>query len=427
MGEQEHFEKKPDMNRKLAKIRWYRLTPIVFFTFSLAYIDRTNFGFAAAAGMADDLNVTPEKLSLLAALFFLGYFIFQIPGTLYAAKKSTKKLIFWSCLMWGTLATATGLVRNVSYLYIIRFLLGVVEAAVWPSLILLLSRYFTQPERSKANTFLTLGNPMTIVAMSILSGYFINSLGWRGMFIIEGAPAIIWAFLWWFLVDDYPDQVKWLSEEEKSHLKEELSQEQKKIKPVKNTKAVFRTKEAIVLSLQYLLWSIGAYGFIMWLPTIIKSAPDTSIVMTGWLAAIPYLLGIFCMFLASYFSDNSLNRKLFIWPPLLIAAIALYCSYLVGTTNFWLSFALLSIAGAGIYTPYAPFFTALTEIFPSNVSAGAIAMINSLGALGSFGGAYIVGYLNGVTEGFSTSYLLMALSLAFASLLTIIGIQSSKR
>ena len=221
------------MQKKLAQKRWYRLTPIVFITFSLAYIDRTNFGFAAAAGMADDLNVTPEKLSLLAALFFLGYFIFQIPGTLYAANKSTKKLIFWSCLMWGTLATATGLVRNVSYLYIIRFLLGVVEAAVWPSLVLLLSRYFTQPERSKANTFLTLGNPMTIVVMSIVSGYLINSLGWRGMFIVEGAPAIVWAFFWWFLVDDYPDQAKWLSGEEKRHLKEELRKEQKAIKPVK--------------------------------------------------------------------------------------------------------------------------------------------------------------------------------------------------
>lgn len=412
------------MQKKLAQKRWYRLTPIVFITFSLAYIDRTNFGFAAAAGMADDLNVTPEKLSLLAALFFLGYFIFQIPGTLYAANKSTKKLIFWSCLMWGTLATATGLVRNVSYLYIIRFLLGVVEAAVWPSLVLLLSRYFTQPERSKANTFLTLGNPMTIVVMSIVSGYLINSLGWRGMFIVEGAPAIVWAFFWWFLVDDYPDQAKWLSGEEKRHLKEELRKEQKAIKPVKNTKAVFITKEAIILSLQYLLWSIGAYGFIMWLPTIIKSAPNTSMIMTGWLAAMPYLLGIFCMFLASYFSDKLLNRKLFIWPPLLIAAIALYCSYMVGTSSFWLSFALLSIAGAGIYTPYAPFFTALTEIFPNNVSAGAIAMINSFGALGSFGGSYVVGLLNGLTEGFSASYILMAFSLALASLLTILGIKS---
>ena len=121
------------MSSNLPKKRWYRLTPIVFITFSLAYIDRTNFGFAAASGMADDLKITPEMLSLLAALFFLGYFFFQIPGTTYAARKSTKKLIFWSCLLWGLLAAATGVVRNVNILYIIRFMLGVVEAAVWPS------------------------------------------------------------------------------------------------------------------------------------------------------------------------------------------------------------------------------------------------------------------------------------------------------
>jgi len=412
------------MKNKLTRKRWYRLTPLVFFTFSLAYIDRTNFGFAAAAGMAEDLNISPSMFSFLGALFFLGYFFFQMPGTLYAANKSTKKLIFWSCIFWGILAAATGLVRNVNILYGIRIMLGVVEAAVWPALVVLLSRWFTQPERSKANTFLVLGNPVTIIGMSILSGYLIESLGWRWMFIIEGVPAILWAFIWWILIDDQPKSAKWLTETEKNNLEKELAQEQQHIKPVKNYAAAFKSREAILLCFQYLFWSIGAYGFIMWLPTIINSAPDASIVKTGWLAAAPYLLGIVGLFTASYFSDKLLNRKIFIWPPLLIAAIALYGSYMVGTDNYWLSFVLLVIAGAGIYTPYAPFFTALTEIFPSNVAAGAIALINSFGALGSFAGAYLVGYLNGVTQGFGTSYLFMSFSLSLSALLTIVGIRT---
>jgi len=412
------------MKNKLTRKRWYRLIPLVFFTFSLAYIDRTNFGFAAAAGMAEDLNISPSMFSFLGALFFLGYFFFQIPGTLYAANKSTKKLIFWSCIFWGILAAATGLVSDVNILYVIRLMLGVVEAAVWPALVVLLSRWFTQPERSKANTFLVLGNPVTIIGMSILSGYLIESLGWRGMFIIEGVPAILWAFIWWLLIDDQPKSAKWLTETEKNDLEKELALEQQHIKPVKNYAAAFKSREAILLCFQYLFWSIGAYGFIMWLPTIINSAPDASIVKTGWLATAPYLLGIVGLFTASYFSDKLLNRKIFIWPPLLIAAIALYGSYMVGTDNFWLSFILLVIAGAGIYTPYAPFFTALTEIFPSNVAAGAIALINSFGALGSFAGAYLVGYLNGATQGFGTSYLFMSISLFLSALLTIVGIRT---
>jgi sugar phosphate permease len=357
--------------------------------------------------MAGDLNITASMLSLLGSMFFLGYFFFQIPGTIYAANKSTKRLIFWSLISWGSLATATGLVSNVKFLYVIRFLLGVVESAVWPSMIVLLSRWFTSHERSRANTFLTLGNPVTIIWMSVLSGYLIKSVGWRWMFIVEGLPAVIWAFFWWKLIDDKPDHAGWLTENEKRTFNEQLTGEQQLIKPVRNYKEAFKSKVVILLCIQYTLWSLGAYGFIMWLPSIIKAAPDMSIVKTGWLAAVPYLFAIIGMFVTSYFSDKSLNRKDYIWPFQLTGSVAFFGSYMAGSDNFWLSFGLLVIAGIAIYAPYAPFFTALTEILPVNVSAGAIALINSTGAFGSFSGAYI----------------LMACSLLLASLLTIIAIR----
>ena len=192
------------MEKTLAPSRWYRLIPIAFITYSLAYLDRANFGFGAASGMAADLNITKTMSSLLSSLFFLGYFFFQIPGAHYASKKSAKKLIFWSLILWGACATATGMISNVKVLIFIRFTLGVVESAVFPAMLILLSRWFTKSERSRANTFLILGNPVTILWMSILSGYLINALGWRWMFILEGLPAIIWAFFWWRLVDDRP-------------------------------------------------------------------------------------------------------------------------------------------------------------------------------------------------------------------------------
>src|SRR5215203_5872664 len=167
------------MNLTIAKSRWSRLIPVVFITYSLAYLDRANFGFAAAGEMAKDLQITPAISSLLGSLFFLGYFFFQIPGAMYAANNSAKKLIFWSLILWGGLAMATGMISNVNALIAIRFMLGVVESAVMPSMLILLSRWFTKTERSRANTFLILGNPATILWMSILSGYLVNSLGWR--------------------------------------------------------------------------------------------------------------------------------------------------------------------------------------------------------------------------------------------------------
>lgn len=318
------------MKVNASRARWFRMIPMAFITYSLAYLDRANFGFGAAGGMADDLNITPAVSSLLSSLFFLGYFFFQIPGAAYAANKSAKKLIFWSLISWGALATATGMTSNITLLIIIRFMLGVVESAVMPAMLILLSRWFTKSERSRANTFLILGNPVTILWMSVLSGYLIEAVGWRGMFILEGIPAIIWAFFWWRWIDDKPQTAKWLSEDDRTELLSQLEKEQVAIRPVKNYWEAFRSRTVIFLSLQYALWSIGVYGFVMWLPSIIKMAPDMDIVKTGWLSSIPYVFAVIGMLTTAYFSDHFQKRKIFVWPLLGVGAIAFYLSYLVG-------------------------------------------------------------------------------------------------
>ena len=411
------------MDKLLAKSRWYRLLPIAFITYSLAYLDRANFGFGAASGMAADLHITPSMSSLLGSLFFLGYFFFQVPGAVYAENRSAKKLIFWSLILWGGLAVATGIVSNVNALIGIRFMLGVVESAVMPAMLLFLSRWFTKKERSQANTVLILGNPVTILWMSVLSGYLIQAVGWRWMFILEGLPAIIWAFFWWRLVDDKPGDAPWLTHPEKQALAVQLENEQQGIKPVKNYAEAFKSRVVILLSFQYALWSIGVYGFVMWLPSILNAAPNMTIVKTGWLSSVPYGLAIIGMIGTSYFSDRTLNRKAFVWPFLLVGAVAFYGSYLVGMDNFWLSFTLLILAGGAMYAPYGPFFAIIPEILPRNVAGGAMALINSFGALGSFIGAYIVGYLNGTTGGFGASYLFMAGSLLLAAVITLIAVK----
>lgn len=415
------------MNQTIAKKRWFYLIPIAFITYSLAYLDRANYGFGAASGLAKDLDITAATSSLLGALFFLGYFFFQVPGAAYAEKKSAKVLIFWSLIAWGLLATATGMVTNVKLLFVIRFALGVVESAVMPSMLVLLSNWFTKKERSRANTFLILGNPATVLWMSIVSGYLVESVGWRWMFIIEGLPAVVWAFIWWKLVNDKPREAKWLTDKEKSDLEQQLVKEQEGIKPVKNYGEAFKSKPVILLSAQYFLWSIGVYGFVMWLPSIIKAAPNMDIVTTGWLSSVPYILAIVLMLTASYFSDKTMNRNAFVWPFLLIGAIAFYASYAIGTEHFWISFVLLVIAGGAMYAPYGPFFAIIPEILPRNVAGGAMALINSMGALGSFVGAYIVGYLNSATGGFGASYIFMAGSLFLSAILTIWAVNAAKK
>lgn len=403
---------------RIAPRRWWYIMPIVFITYSLAYLDRANYGFAAASGMADDLHITPALSSLLGALFFLGYFFFQVPGAIYAEKRSVKKLIFVSLILWGGLATLTGMVQDVYLLIGIRFLLGVVEAAVMPAMLIYLCHWFTRAERSRANTFLILGNPVTILWMSVVSGYLVKHFDWRWMFIIEGLPAVLWAFIWWRLVDDRPEQAKWLAAQDKAALREALAAEQQGIKPVKNYREAFRSPKVIILSLQYFCWSIGVYGFVLWLPSILKQAAALDIVTAGWLSAVPYLGAVLAMLGVSWASDRMQKRKRFVWPPLLIAALAFYGSYVLGTEHFWWSYTLLVIAGACMYAPYGPFFAIVPELLPRNVAGGAMALINSMGALGSFSGSWLVGYLNGATGGPGASYLFMCGALLVAVALT---------
>jgi sugar phosphate permease len=404
----------------LAVRRWWYLMPIVFITYSLAYLDRANYGFAAAAGMASDLHITRQLNALIGSLFFLGYFSFQLPGAVYAQRKSVRTLVFWSLILWGGCAALTGIMYDARWLLAVRFLLGIVEAAVMPALLIYLTHWFTCGERSRANTILILGNPVTILWMSVVSGYLIQALSWRWMFIIEGSPAIVWAALWWWLVRDRPRQVHWLTAAEKDALESVLAREQLGMPAITRYAKAFKSPKIVLLCVQYFCWSIGVYGFVLWLPSILKEGSSLGIIAAGWLSAAAYAMAAVAMLVVSYFSDRLLRRREFIWPSLLLGALAFYGSFLLGTSSFWLSFTLLIVAGGAMYAPYGPFFAMISEMLPRTVAGGAMALINSMGALGSFVGSYLVGYLNAVTGRPSASYVLMAAALVIAVVMTLL-------
>jgi sugar phosphate permease len=393
------------------------LLPVIFVSYSLSYLDRANFSFGTAAGMSADLHISGAQSSLLASLFFLGYFLFQIPGAAYAQKYSAKRLIFFGLIGWGVLASATGLITNINLLYLDRFLLGMVESAVLPAMLILQARWYTSSERARANTFLVLGNPVTMLWMSLLSGWLTAHLGWRLMFVIEGVPPLLWSLIWWRQVADHPRDAAWLLPADRQLLEDRLTQEQRGIAPVRNYASAFKSPRVIALSAQYFLWSIGVYGFVIWLPSILKTS-EMGMMEVGFLSAVPYLAAVIGEISFATWSDLSRKRLPLVWPCLLVAAAAFYGSYLLGATNFWASFVLLIIAGAMMYAPYGPFFAYIAEALPRNVVGGAIALINSMGALGSFVGAYGVGMLNSITGSPGASYLMMAAALIVSAAIT---------
>jgi sugar phosphate permease len=404
----------------LAPTRWARIMPLVFITYSLAYLDRVNYGFGAAGGLEKTLGITAGITSLLSALFFLGYFFFQVPGANFAEKRSARKLVFWALIAWGVFASLTGVLTNIPLLMIDRFLLGIAESVVFPAMLVFLTHWFTKRERSRTNTFLILGNPVTVLWASIVSGFLIQAIGWQWMFILEGIPSIIWAFIWLKVASDRPVDAKWLPGEEATKVEQVLELEQQGMHQIKNYWAAFRTPRVILLSAQYFFWSIGVYGFVIWLPSIIKAGSKEGLGITGLLSALPYALAIVLMLFASYFSDRTLERKAFVWPFLIAGAIAFYISFALGPANFWLSLLFLVIAGGCMYAPYGPFFAIVPEIIPRNAAGESMALINSMGALGSFVGAFFVGWLNGTTHGPGAGFVFMAISLVLAAIFTIV-------
>jgi sugar phosphate permease len=397
--------------------RWLYLLPVIFVTYSLAYLDRANYGFGAAAGLASTLRITDTDASLLGALFFLGYFVFQVPGASFARRRSASWLVFGALIVWGSLAALTGVIRDFWLLSIDRFLLGVAESFIFPAMLLLLTRWFTRAERSRANTFLILGNPTTVLWMSAITGYLIRSFGWQRTFILEGLPSIAWAVVWITVVRDHPQQARWITREAAEHLETQLAKEQLSVVPVDAVRKVLLRGDVLLLSAQYFFWSLGIYGFVLWLPTILRKAGSLSIERTGLLAAVPYLGAALLMLLASYRSDKTLKRKQFAWPFLLIAGVALLGSSWFAERSFAASFICLVIGGACMYAPYGPFFAIIPERVPRNVVAEVLGLINGCGALGAFFGSYLVGFLQAVTKSSRAGYLLMSVSLILSALL----------
>lgn len=419
----------------LGRQRWTRLIPIVFVTYSLAYLDRSNFSIASASGMADDIGITGGVSALIAASFFLGYFLFQVPGVIYADRRSVRTLIFWCVLAWGVLASLQGVLSSATALIVVRFALGAVEAAVLPALVVFLARWFTKPERGRANAFLILGNPVTVLWLSALSGYLVEFTTWRGMFLIEGIPAIIWAFYFRRQVHDHPSQAPWLNTAERDRVEAALHEEQRALAAESGAPprqgvgaylAALRSRTVLLLAVQYLLWSIGVYGFVFWLPSIVKAGASTGIGTTGLLSAIPYAAAVLAMVLNSRYSDRSGRRSRFVWPWLLLGAAAFYGSYVLGPDRFWFSFVLLIIAGGAIYAPYGPFFAMLSELLPRSTAALAVAGVNAFGALGGFAGTYLVGWLDDLTGGTAASFLLLAFSMAAAAALTVVALARNR-
>ncbi|MED3728222.1 MFS transporter [Priestia filamentosa] len=417
--------------RTIRKVTW-RIIPFVFICYIISYIDRANLGYAALE-MNKDLALSSEVFGFASGIFFIGYFLFEVPSNVMMQRFGARVWIARILVTWGILAVITGFIQSAMHLYILRFLLGVAEAGFFPGIIMYLTFWFRSKERATTIALFTAAIPVSYIIGAPLSTWIMDSInwmnisGWRWMFILEGLPAVILGVVTYFYLTDSPKNAKWLKIEEKEWLIQELKKDTESRKDVKHLgimKAMINPK-VLFLSFIYFVYQTGSLGVGYWMPQIIKGFSDTlTNIQIGLIATIPYIGATIGMIFWSRHSDSKGERRLHSAIPLLLASIGLVGAGLTG--NPYLAILLITLSLTGMYSFKAPFW-ALPSLFLTQSTASiAIASINSVGNLGGFVGPYTIGIINGATHDIKVGLLFLS-SLLLISFLMVLFMKVDDR
>ena len=383
-----------------------RLLPYLFVLYVIAYLDRVNVGFAGLE-MSRDLGFSDRVFSLGAGIFFIGYFLLEIPGAIIVERWSARRWIARILVTWGCVTIGMGFVHTSGQFYLVRLLLGAAEAGFFPGIVVYLTHWFRYEDRAHAGALFMAAIPIANIIGSPLAGWilgahWLNTQGWRWLFLVEGVPAVIFGIVTLFYLTDWPSEAKWLPDDEKKWIAQELQREKEAksaARPSHSIGEALRHREIILLALIYFFALIGIYGFNIWFPTIIKRATGLPNFTVSLLAALPYVGGLAAMLWNGWHSDRTKERRwhtagwLFVGGICLGLAIALQ-------DHLLLSFLAMIVVGA-CTTAFMPSFWALpTAILSESAAAASIGFVNSFGNIGGFTGPFVIGYLSTATHSF---------------------------
>ena len=382
--------------RTLKKLRW-RLIPLLFLLYVVAFLDRINVSFAALT-MNHALGITSAQFGLLSGIFFLGYSLFEIPSNLLLHKTGARIWITRILISWGIVAALTGLIRSAHQLYVLRFLLGVAEAGYFPGIILYLTYWFRQRDQARVIALFMTGLPVASIIGAPLSGLILDHIhwlaidSWRWLLILEALPAIACGVLAYFWLPSRPSDARFLAPHEKDWIAAELSREELEKLDGHSLSALqgLTNRRVWYLATVNFGFGIALYGMTFFMPQAVKAlSSHYSNTLVGALVMVPHLAGLTAMILVSRDSDRKLERRYHAAIPAMVGGFALI---LVGRANSpWVALALWSSAAAGIYSYIPPFFSMPSEFLGGFSAASGIALITSIGNMGGFVGPFAVG------------------------------------
>jgi ACS family tartrate transporter-like MFS transporter len=409
--------------RTLARVS-ARLIPFLITCYFVAYLDRVNVGFAALT-MNADLGLSASAFGFGAGIFFLAYFVLEVPSNLLLERMGARRWIARIMFTWGLVSGATAFVHGETSFYVVRALLGVAEAGFFPGIIFFLTLWFPAVYRARI-----IGYFMAAIPLSSVIGAPISSLllgldgalgmkGWQWLFILEALPALLLSFVVYFYLTDRPADAVWLQPDERAWLVARMRREDAVREAARRYSVAGALLDPKVLALSLVYFGVTAtnYGLGFFLPQIIK-AFGVSNLQTGVITALPYVAGTIGIVWWGARSDRSLERRFHLAGPLFIASVGIAAS--TAFDNPALKMIALTVAGFGIFAALPVFWTFPTAFLSGAAAAGGIALINSIGNLAGFAGPYAVGILKDATGSYAPGLLSLAGAGLVASVIVLV-------
>ncbi|MBV9249471.1 MAG: MFS transporter [Acetobacteraceae bacterium] len=402
-----------------------RLVPFLMVCYFVAYLDRVNVGFAALT-MNKDLNISNTAFGFGAGIFFFSYFIFEVPSNLALERFGARKWIARIMLSWGILSGLMAAVTGETSFYIVRVLLGAAEAGFFPGIIFYLTLWFPAVYRARIVGYFMAAIPLSSVFGAPVSGALLGMhgllglAGWKWLFIMEATPAVILAFVVWFYLTDRPSDAKWLQPEERDWLNQRLLAEKQQREAAHGITALGALVNPRVLALAVIYFGAVAtnYGTAFWLPQIVKEF-GLSNLATGFVTAIPYIVGTIGMVWWGRRSDAQMERKGHAAIALALAAVGIGIS--TAFDDAILKMIFLSVGAFGVFAVLPVFWTLPTAFLSGAAAAAGIAAINSIGNLAGFAGPFLMGALKDATGTFASGLLAIA-ALAVIAMLVVLAL-----
>ncbi|MDV7505774.1 MFS transporter [Acinetobacter baumannii] len=411
--------------RKLAyrKIA-FRLMPFLMLCYFCAYLDRVNVGFAKLQ-MMSDLQFSEAVYGLGAGIFFIGYFLCEVPSNIVLHKVGARRWIARIMITWGILSGCFAFVQTEWQFYTLRFLLGVAEAGLAPGLLLYLTYWFPSYRRARMTVLWFIAIPISGMIGGPLSGLIMDRMsgvhgwfGWQWMFVIEAIPTVLVGLLVLAVLKDSVQDANWLTQDEKNLVKQELAQDNQHKEGHASVKEFIADKRLWLLAGIYFCVVMGQYAITFWLPTLIRNSGISDNWHIGLLTSLPYMCAIVVMILAGRSGDHFQERRWHLIIPMCAGALALTFATLFAS-NLTLSLICLCLAASGVLTASSLFWMLPTNFLGGVSAAAGIAAVNSFANLAGFCSPYLIGWITTNTGSNAIGMFLITAVLIFGASLVL--------